>query len=177
VGEGWSWTEIWSHYFISSNPTTKNGVAGGACRAESDLASDDNYAQATIATGSGDNFAIVCRMSAPADSEYVGRFRTVGGWRVALDKRITGVTTTLGRSRNPRRGERRLPGRGRGTTLRAKVNGVTVYSLTDSSIATGQRFGIVCQTGDADFGGANPLVRTDGTDVLACTLAAAVDTD
>lgn len=150
LGPDLSWTELQGDIDVVSNEarsTTLGGIA--LARADSDLATDDHYVQASItnsATQAGDALAgVVARKNSSAT---LTMYQLGGNWAsdfVRLQKIVGGTTTTLGSdyavtlnsatyylfylSCN-------------GSALVGKIDGTQTHSLTDTAITANLRCGI-----------------------------------
>ena len=146
---GADWTAVDGVFTIASNefrgPTIAASGFPGSARYEHDLSSADHYAQVDFvwaeATG-----AIACgavRFSAAAETFYYGFIRASGSLR-NLAKCVTGTATNLASDASgfgPPHSAVRVTADG--STISFSVNGVTVHSITDTSITGNLRTGIV----------------------------------
>jgi len=142
--EGWSWTILGSgSYDIASNAAQIANTSVAHARAESDLASSDHYAQATVTiwtTSSG--MAVMCRKDSSATLTYYMWFAT--NTNHYLYKNISGSLTQLGSAVGgaPSVSEvMRISANGstiEGSSTTPTVGPVTV---TDTAITTGTRAG------------------------------------
>ncbi|SOD80119.1 hypothetical protein SAMN06272781_6877 [Streptomyces sp. 1222.2] len=182
---GAGWVEVSGDWSIVSGQLSP-GAAGGTIilRAAGAMASDDNYAQVTIAATAPASQGVWCRGNATISSGYLWRndgsewvlFSVVGGSFTALDTYAAAAA----------------PGdmakvQAVGSTIKGFVNGVERVSLTNTHVTTGVNVGIRSESAGAirfdDFTAADVTVgATLGTATasetaqqLAGSKAAALD--
>lgn len=146
--EGWSWTEVVGDFDIVSNQcraTSGTSALAGAARAETDLASDDQYAQLDIIAdgGAGNRLAVaIVRFASAEETYYRFLVRTSDGFNQiqknvngSLTNLVTGTTTALS-----------LPDTMKftasDTALEGFINAVSVASVSDASISGNTRCGL-----------------------------------
>lgn len=165
--EGWSWNVlVGTQLQVLSNQLGVSTTAEDVGRAESNLASDNHYVQATI-IGTPSNWGILARFSsAVADTYYLGQ--ATNTTTLELYKRVTGTFTQIGSA-----GSLTIASGDviklecNGTAIKVYQNGVQRISVSDSAISgnvrTGVRFGDNAQTLDdfsaADLGGASGVIQ------------------
>ncbi|MFD9564358.1 hypothetical protein [Streptomyces sp. NPDC059994] len=169
---GASWVEVSGDWSILSNQLSP-GAAGGTIilRAASTMASNDHYAQATIAATTAASQGVWCRGNANITSGYLWRnngtswdlFRVVGGSFTAIGTYAAAAA----------------PGdiarvQAVGSTITAYVGGIQRVSVTDTAVTTGTSVGI-----RADSAGALRFDDFTAADLSAgatLTTAAATET-
>jgi hypothetical protein len=172
-----SWTEIAGGWSISGNllAVALNGSPVNAfIRAETDLATDDNYGQVKQPNQPSQNYGPVCRMDAAASTGYVFIWRHTN-LRYELFKVEAGVLAFLAAGGSTRAANDVLKVEAIGTAIKGYRNGVLNASVANGDIATGKRAGIFAldtaqcffddfEMGDATASGTKLLLRlqTDG---------------
>jgi hypothetical protein len=136
--EGWSWTEVTGDHDIVSNQVGP-GSGGGRARAESDLSSDDHYAQLTMVDGSlsGQGSGPTVRYAAAADTCYLA---LSDGARIfkCESGSLTNLTSAIG---DPANGSV-LKREADGSSLELFDDGVSIIGpITDTSITGNVRTG------------------------------------
>lgn len=171
-----TWTEIegsnWQILTNRANMSLPSGAVQSA-RADSDLATDDHYAQATLVswtgTAGGIYGAVFCRKDSTATvTYYVFRAQTNFTPEHDMYKYVSGTATQLGSTdaTDPVAGEV-IRVEADGSTITGKINGATsVGPVTDTAITGNLRTGIY---GYMD--GAGDTINLD--DFSAADLAAA----
>jgi hypothetical protein len=131
-----NWTNVNGTFKIYSNAVTSNGSSSDNCaRWNADTFNNNQYAQGTyVSEGSGHWVGVSVRCSASADSHYNYYAASddrefvkivAGGWtQLASAKASPAVNDVLYIEAN-------------GTTIKAKLNGVDDYSVTDESLTSG----------------------------------------
>jgi hypothetical protein len=133
--EGWSWAAVNGNMEIVGNEAHNiSGVGGARQRAESDLSSDDHYAQVVdVANASG---CLAVRFSASADTAYL--FITDSG---RIFKCETGSLTELAASSTPSPGSvQKL--QCNGSLITIYDDGVQMTSVVDTAIVGHTRTGM-----------------------------------
>lgn len=149
--EGWSWAELGdSTLSINSNQVFQsNGDNDGVARAESDLSSADHYAQIVAVVGTP---CPCVRFDAASLTYYLGAIRTDLAVRM-LYKRVSSTYTQLALDTVANAANDVVKLDVAGSTLTLYRNGVSVLSITDSSISAGIRTGIANLAGFDDLRG------------------------
>lgn len=152
IGNLLSWTELRGNAETSGNrvrPVTSNNDVD--CRADSDLDTDDNYAQAVIEFTSGShNWWVMCRYSSSAVTGYmnIGNTNSVEGLR--LFRVVGGGSTQIGSSQTVSTSANTpftVKVTADGSSITGVTNGTSYGPQTDSNITTGKRGGIGFYTG------------------------------
>lgn len=145
MGPGLAWTEVLADWIIFSNQVSINSVGLGYARAEHDADSDDNFAQATyVGNASASNYAgPCCRFAAGETTFYAHSQRGDGNAaNSGLFKVVAGVVTQLNATVSALLLNDLVRVEAHGSTIRAVKNGITLASITDTSIPTGRRAGL-----------------------------------
>ena len=141
------WTEVSGDWDIVSNAIQLVSGAGNLfLRAESDLASDDHYAQVVFVTGPGTtNYGPVCRFAAAATTAYLGIHRTAP-WETF--RVVTGSFTQIATGATPARADgQTLKIQADGSSIQMFVNGSSVVGpSTDTNITGNTRCGLMGNT-------------------------------
>lgn len=141
--EGWSWTEVSGSWAIATNQASRNDItANASARAETDLSSDDHYAQfdRTNDVGSTSNYATPCaRFAAAAETYYAVLVRDASS---AIFKRVAGTFTSLQAVTNDGTSPHTYKIQANGSTIEAFKDAVSLGSLTDTAITGNLRTGI-----------------------------------
>lgn len=188
---GAGWVEVSGDWSIVSNQLSP-GAAGGTIilRAAGTMASDDHYAQVTIAATTTASQGVWCRGNSNISSGYL--FRNNGtSWD--LFSVIGGSFTVIGTYTAAAAPGDVAKVQATGSTIKAYVNGVQRVSVTNTGVTTGTSVGIRADsagalkfddfaaadvgggtTGDAAFSGtatlsASGLRAASGTAALAAT--------
>lgn len=153
-GPSWTWSEfVGTAWIISGGRAVLTGqVAENAARADSDLVTDDHYAQVTLSSISADaeqntQGGVLCRKDATATQTYY-LFRAVAALVAAaqvydLGKAVGGVQTSLGSDATAPANGHVLRLDCSGSTITAKRNGVIVIGpVTDTAITGNLRTGL-----------------------------------
>lgn len=162
---GANWVEVSGDWSIVSNQLSP-GSAGGTIllRAATAMATNNNYAQATIAATTAASHGVWCRGNSNLTSGYLWRndgtswdlFSVVGG-------SFTNIGTFAGAA---------APGdvakvQADGSTIKGFVNGVERVSVTDANVTTGTSVGIRSESSGSirfdDFTGADVAQTVTGT--------------
>ena len=97
--EGWSWTEVVNDIDILTNEAREGNTTSvvGRARAESDLSSDDHYAQhkAIFSAATADQAGPIVRYSAAADTGVFSMVRGATTTTGRIGKVVTGTETSL----------------------------------------------------------------------------------
>lgn len=131
-----SWTAMRNNFVIQTNATCPNGSFDDcACGWTADTFANDQYSQAVVAAvdGAAQVSAGVCVRATAAN--YYAFYCTTGAR--ALVKIVAGSKTVLGSDAVTCSVNDVLKLVIAGTTLTAYVNGVSVFSVTDTSLASG----------------------------------------
>lgn len=141
--EGWSWTEVSGDIDIVSNEA--KGLANGSgARAESDLSSDNHYAQQTaviVSNGAGP----AVRFASGADTQYF--WLCDGSSPNRLFRRETGSNTQIGGAGNATSGQV-VKLSVSGSTLEMFIAGSSVGTQTDTVITGNTRCGMHSELND-----------------------------
>jgi len=137
---GSGWTEVSGDWSISGNRLSP-GSAGGVIlvRIATPLASNDNYAQVTIATTNTVSHGIWCRGDATLSSGYLLRNN---GTSWDLFSVVSGTFTSIGTYAAPAAANDVVKIQAVGTAIKGIINGVTRISVTNSAVTTGGYAGI-----------------------------------
>lgn len=137
---GAGWVEVSGDWSITSNQLSP-GAAGGTIilRAAGAMATNDNFAQVTIAATTTASQGVWCRGNSTISQGYLWRNN---GTSWDLFQVVGGSFTVIGTY-----SAAAAPGdvakvQAVGTTIKAYVNGVERVSVTDSAVATGTSVGI-----------------------------------
>jgi hypothetical protein len=140
VGNGW--VEAAEDWAISSNRLAAPAAGGtGVIVCGTPMATDDNFAQVTIAVAAAVSCGVWCRGDSAFGNGYLWRndgtswdlFRNVSG-------SFTSLATFAGAAANGDVAKVQAIG----TTIKAFVNGVERASVTDANITTGKNTGMRC---------------------------------
>lgn len=145
--EGWSWTTNIGTWGILSNQASNKATTAtvSRARAEVDLGSSNNWAQATYAHGAtlvSNQFGVCVRYDPASDGCYQFSMRE-DGTLTRIFKVVAGTQTALTTATTAGLAVGdviRLEVIG--TTINAYQNGSVIATVTDSSITTGVRAGI-----------------------------------
>lgn len=151
LGPDLTWTETANDLQTVGNRcrvvTTTNATV--EARAESDLATNDNYAQFTVVTmnnaAANENAASACcRFQSGARTHYMSRviITTTGGITRILARRVAGTSANITSDTGAFVAGDILRCEAQGSTIRYRRNGVGIFSSTDTNIATGLRGGL-----------------------------------
>lgn len=188
---GAGWVEVSGDWSIVSNQLSP-GAAGGTIilRAAGAMASNDNYAQATIAATTAASHGVWCRGNSNISSGYLWR-NDGTSWN--LFSVVGGSFTSIGSF-----AAAAAPGdvakvQAVGSTITAYVNGIQRVSVTDTGVTTGTSIGIRSESsgsikfddfsaGDVTAGATlGTAAETDGAQPLTgaktATLALAAEAD
>jgi len=166
---GAGWVEVSGDWSIVSNQLSP-GNAGGTIllRAATDAATDDNFAQATIAATAAASQGVACRTNANLSTGYLWRNNgtswdlfTLGTFVLLATYAVAAAPGDVARVQAV------------GSTIKAFVNGVERASVTDTTYTTGKSSGIRADSTNAlrfdnfssgDVGGAtvNATMAFDG---------------
>lgn len=142
IGHLLTWTQVSGVWGTFSNTAYKASTDGSyhAARAESALASNDQYAQVVVANNADALGAGPCvRFDASAQTYYT--FVSFSGTGYLI-KVVAGTGTAIGSAAHTYANGQTWRVEAEGTTIRGIVNGVTVVTVTDSSIAAGLYTGL-----------------------------------
>jgi len=159
---GAAWTAVdgwWSIYNSQQIQCTGGGSANMAsARYESDLSTDDHYAQLefTYAENTYRWLGPAARFAATAETAYVGLVRAEGGLR-KLVKCIGGTLTDLGSDAGGSGPPQTVKVWAVGSTIKLFDDDVEIFSVTDTSITGNLRCGL----------GGDPAGTERGDDFLA----------
>lgn len=174
--EGWAWNALGGTYVIVSNAAAKTGAgtAFDLCRAESNLASADHYAQITVTdTGADTAQAPICRFNASAATGYV--FYNYSG-TATLAKVVAGSPTAIDTASHTKASGEVYRVEANGSTIRGLIDGVEFCSVTDTDITGNLRCGIMqygtSGTGTIDDFEAGDLAVTDARPQVIISRAA-----
>ena len=168
---GANWVAVSGTWSIISNQLS-SGSAGGTIvlRAATAMATNDNYAQVTIATTSAVSHGVWCRGNSTLTQGYLWRndgtswnlFWVVGG-------SFTSIGSFAGAAANGDVAKVQAVG----STIKGFVNGVQRVSVTDTAVATGTSVGIRAESVSAlrfdDFSAADVTSGTTGDAALTGT--------
>lgn len=149
--EGWSWTRIngiSNSVDIVTNKAQTSGLADGPLyRADSDLASDDHYAQAIVSATSEANPALVgvaCRMPSTATNTAYRAEARFDNDTFRLSKIVSGSETSLAAPATTFSvgNSYTVKVQADGSTIKSFLGGIEVSSVTDESISGNVRCGI-----------------------------------
>ncbi len=137
---GAGWVEVSGDWSIISNQLSP-GAAGGTIilRAAGAMATNDNYAQATIAATTTASQGVWCRGNSNITSGYLWRNN---GTSWDLFQVFGGSFTVIGTYTAAAAPGDVAKVQAVGTTIKAFVNGVERVSVTDSAVTTGTSVGI-----------------------------------
>lgn len=168
-GQDLTWAEVSGDLTVSSGRISAVSGERRRGRAESDLSSDDHYAQQVIygltADSITDQSGALTRYAAAADTCYVANGRR--GDLVYLRKYVTGTltqlaVTDLGANTSLPDGTV-IKNESNGSTIRSLVDDVQIDSVTDTSITGNTRCGTMVGTnGQGDAWEAADLVAAAG---------------
>lgn len=142
LGPNLSWTEISGDWDVVSNECHKvaNVTSTEYCRAESDLASSNNYCQAKLTQAANVFSGPCCRFSSSANTFYATYTRSSD---MMITKFIAGVQTDLASGGAGYTQNSTVKVEANGSTIKAYKDAVEQVSVTDTSIATGLRGGLM----------------------------------
>ena len=155
LGPDLSWTNVDGVWGVTDNEADMRTTGGSArsARAESDLSSDDHYAQIDVtALGSGANGALrgsACRFAAAAETLYTAFLYQLND-NIYLQKYIDGVETNLDNHAVALSIPDTVKVQADGTTIKAFFNAGEEISLTDPSISGNLRCGLTGYS-DGDY--------------------------
>lgn len=163
---GANWVEVSGDWSIISNQLSA-GAAGGTIvlRAATAMASNDNYAQVTIAATTSASQGVWCRGNSDLTSGYLWRNN---GTNWTLFKVVGGTFTSIGSAFVAAA----APGdiakvQAVGSTIKGFVNGVERASVTDTAVTTGTSVGIRSDSTSAlrydDFSAGDVSATVTGT--------------
>jgi hypothetical protein len=181
---GSGWTEVSGDWSISGNRLSP-GSAGGVVLAAiaNPLATNDNYAQVTIASTAAVSHGVWCRGSSTLTSGYLWRNNGTTWdlfWVVGGSFTVIGTYTAAAAVNDVARVQ------AVGTTIKGFVNGVERVSVTDTAVSTGTYAGIRSEStasvlfddfsaGDITSGVAvTPVVEVETTQSLSGSKSRAV---
>lgn len=141
--EGWSWTATIGGYNIVSNEAENVAMTGNLAfaRAESDLSSEDHYAQVDVTTVAQNRQGVAARFSDSADTAYMFVERQVVP-DFAIFKRVTGTDTLLNDSASGATEPFTIKGECDGSGLTLYVDDVSEVTITDTDITGNVRAGL-----------------------------------
>lgn len=145
LGPDLTWTEVEGDIDIVSNKASASGNDDSA-RAETDLSSDDHYAQAELTAGADSRgCGVICRYSSSAATFYIGGARRNAFDRFQLWKNVSGTNSEIGENN----ADTAWDGTAStfylevdGSDLELKQDGASRITLTDTSITGNLRCGI-----------------------------------
>lgn len=142
---GAGWVEVSGDWSIVSNQLSP-GTAGGTIllRAATDAATDDNFAQTTIAATAAASQGVACRTNANLSTGYL--------WRnngTSWDLFTLGTFTLLATYTAAAAPGDVMKVQAVGSTIKGYVNGVERASVTDTTYATGKSSGIRAESTSA----------------------------
>lgn len=142
---GAGWVEVSGDWSIISNQLSP-GNAGGTIllRAATDAASDDNFAQTTIAATTAASQGVACRTNANLSTGYLWRNNGTSWDLFTLGTFVLLATYAVAAA----------PGdvakvQAVGSTIKGFVNGIERASVTDTTYATGKSSGIRAESASA----------------------------
>ena len=140
LGPTLSWTELSGDWDVVSNQA--KCLTNGVARADSDLASDDVYAQVEIPTPSASGDGPICRKDDSATlTFYHARLNSVP--QAQLFKFVAGTATQLGATVGiTRAAPDTVKVEADGSTIKCYYNGAEKISATDTAITANTRAGI-----------------------------------
>lgn len=144
LGPDLTWAEVDGDWDIVSNQAemmTNFGSTARDARAESDLSSADHYAKCTPTQAANScHTGAAARFASAAETFYWSSRCGTTVFARRLSKVVAGTLTSL--ANDTTSGADPVECECNGSTIRALYNAVEVFSLTDTSIATGTRCGI-----------------------------------
>lgn len=166
---GAGWVEVSGDWSIVSNQLSP-GAAGGTIilRAATDMASDDNYAQATIAATTTASQGVWCRGNSTLSDGYLWRN---DGSTWDLFSVVGGSFTNIGTYAAAAEPDDVAKVQAIGSTIKAFVNGVEQISLTNTHVTTGKSVGIRSESASGirydNFSAADATTSVTGTGTTA----------
>lgn len=144
---GSGWVEVSGDWSITSNQLSP-GAAGGTIilRAATPMASNDHYAQVTIAATTAASQGVWCRGNTNISNGYLWR-NDGTSWN--LFAVVGGGFTIIGTYTAPAAPGDIAKVQAVGTTIKGYVNGIERVSVTDTSVATGTNVGIRSESASA----------------------------
>lgn len=148
LGPDLSWTETNGNLQIVTNRVgiVTTGTSNRA-RAESDMASDDNYAQITIVdadTSATNRWGVCCRYDSAADTCYIGsQGDGTSANNTVIFKVVAGVgPSSIATGTHTKATNDVLRIEANGSQITFYINGVANITVTDTAITSGKRGGI-----------------------------------
>jgi hypothetical protein len=168
---GAGWVEVSGDWSIVSNRLS-SGSAGGTIilRAAGAMASNDHYAQVTIATTAAVSHGVWCRGNSNISQGYLWR-NDGSSWN--LFSVVGGSFTSIGSFAGAAVNGDVAKVQAVGSTIKGYVNGVERVSVTDTNVPTGTSVGLRAESVSAlrfdDFAAADVTSGTTGDAALAGT--------
>ncbi len=168
---GANWVEVSGDWSIISNRLS-SGSAGGTIilRAAGAMATNDNYAQVTIATTAAVSHGVWCRGNSNITSGYLWR-NDGSSWN--LFSVVGGSFTSIGSFAGAAANGDVAKVQAVGSTIKGFVNGVQRVSVTDTAVATGTSVGIRAESTSSlrfdDFAAADITSGVTGDAALSGT--------
>jgi hypothetical protein len=172
IGNQLVWTEYRDNSVFDSWQTVSNrarvtvgATHGSPARAESDLSSSDNYAQTSITSlgSAGQNVqaGTVCRFDPASVTGYAGRLLRIVN-QFNLIKIVSGNETQLGSGFSVTPAPpHTVKTQANGSSIAAFLDGVSVVSVTDTSITSGTRGGLFGYAESGTFGEVDSFEAAD----------------
>lgn len=146
--EGWSWTEVAGDYSIASNQATTSGTANNTqtyARAESDLDTDDHYAEADVSwnstAGTAQPAGVMVRFDPAAETGYAGVWDATGEI-IAIQKIEAGSISTIASRSEAAASSRHIRLEVDGSDLTLQVDSLDPLTVSDSDITGNTRTGL-----------------------------------
>ena len=157
------WTETsgddWD--IVTNRLRMVSSTGNGTIRAESDLASDDHYAQVVFVSGGTTNYGAICRYAAAAETFYTGIHRSAP-WEIF--KCVATAYTQLGTGTSPTRADgQTMKTQADGSDIDMYVDATNSVSLTDTAITANTRCGVHGNSG----GGTQDFDTFEAADLAA----------
>lgn len=168
---GANWVEVSGDWSIISNQLSP-GTTGGTVvlRTATAMASNDNWAQTTIAATTAVSQGVWCRGDTTLDNGYLLR-NNGSNW--ALFKVVSGAFTSIGTYAATAAAGDVAKVQAIGSTIKAFINGTERISVTDTAVTTGTNVGIRSEANTGlrfdDFSAADASVSVSGDAALAAT--------
>lgn len=168
---GAGWVEVSGDWSIVSNRLSA-GAAGGTIilRAAGAMASNDHYAQVTIATTAAASHGVWCRGNTNITSGYLWR-NDGSSWN--LFSVVGGSFTSIGSFAGAAVNGDVAKVQAVGSTIKGYVNGVERVSVTNTAVATGTSVGLRSESAGAlrfdDFDAADVVAGSTGDAALSGT--------
>lgn len=168
---GVNWVDATGLWTIVSNQLS-SGTAGGTIviRAATAMATNDNSAQATIASTGAVSHGVWCRGNTGFTQGYLWRN---DGTSWVLFSNVGGTFTSIGSFAGAAVAGDIAKVQAQGSTIKGFVNGVQRVSVTDTAVATGTSVGLRAESTNAlrfdDFTGAD--VSASGATKTPSTLS------